>query len=104
MKCVKDIIQKEGIKEMKCKLCRKEIERDYGRPKTWCSMECKNKYNNQNRKSIKRTKQIKCKTCGKLSLNTYCNKHCYPKHKTWQTHLRYKKNLVCYNSLTLRNK
>ena len=97
-------MKKDGKKEMNCKLCGREIQRDYDRPKTWCSKKCKDKYYNINRKSTKRTKQIKCKTCGSLSLNIYCNKSCYSKHKTWQFHLRYKKNLVCYNSLTLSNK
>ena len=79
------------IRDNKCKLCRKEIQRDYGRPKTWCSQKCKDKYNNSNRKSTKRTNQVECKTCGNLSLNIYCNKHCYPKRKTWQSHARLKK-------------
>ena len=71
------------IRDNKCKLCRKEIERDYGRPK--------NTYNNNNRKSTKSTKQIECKTCGSLSLNIYCNKLCQPQRKTWQSHARLKK-------------
>ena len=54
---------------MVCKNCGKEIIRDWGRPKTWCSMKCKYMYNNSKRKSTKRTKQIECKTCGSLSLN-----------------------------------
>ena len=61
-----------------CKLCNKEVISQHGRPRTWCSMKCKNLYNNSKRKSTKRTKQIECKTCGSLSLNKYCSKLCYP--------------------------
>ena len=72
------------IRDNKCKLCRKKIERDYGRPKTWCSIKCKYRYNNSKRKSTKRTKQIECKTCGSLSLNKYCSRLCYPRvGSTW---------------------
>ena len=83
------------IKNRNCKLCNKKIISDYNKPKTWCSQKCKNTYNNNNRKSTKRTKQVECKTCGSLSLNIYCNKNCYPQRKTWQSHARLKKG---YNS------
>ena len=83
----------------RCKFCGSEIIFHHGRPKTWCSMECKNKYNNKNRKSTKRTKQIECKTCGRLSLNEYCNKLCYPKRTTWQIYKRLKKGYA--NQLSL---
>ena len=83
----------------RCKLCGSEIIFHHGRPKKWCSMECKNKYNNQNRKSTKRTKQIECKTCGRLSLNEYCNKLCYPKRTTWQSYKRLKEGYA--NQLSL---
>jgi len=78
-----EIYKKMKIKiiNIKCKLCSKEIVRDYGRPKTWCSIKCKEMYYNSNRKSTKRTKQIECKTCGSLSLNKYCSKLCYPNSK-----------------------
>ncbi len=83
------------LKNRNCKLCNKKIITDYNKPKTWCSQKCKNTYNNNNRKSTKRTKQVECKTCGSLSLNIYCNKYCYPKRKTWQSYQRLKKG---YNS------
>ena len=83
----------------RCKLCGSEIIFHHGRPKTWCSIKCKNKYNNQNRKSTKRTKQIKCKTCGRLSINEYCNKLCYPKRTTWQAYKRLRKGYA--NQLSL---
>ena len=73
-----EIYMKIKIINIKCKLCSKEIVRDWGRPKTWCSIKCKEMYNNSNRKSTKRTKQIECKTCGSLSLNKYCSRLCYP--------------------------
>ena len=72
------------MKEYRCKLCNKEIIRDWGRPKTWCSIKCKYMYNNSKRKSTKRTKQIECKTCNSLSLNKYCSRLCYPQvGRTW---------------------
>jgi hypothetical protein len=64
-----------------CKLCNGEVISQHGRPRIWCSMKCKNLYNNSKRKSTKRTKQIECKTCGSLSLNQYCSRLCYPNSK-----------------------
>ena len=73
-----------------CKLCNGEVISQHGRPKTWCSMKCKDTYNNSKRKSTKRTKQTECRTCGSPALYKYCSELCYPKRSTWRKIQKFK--------------
>ena len=82
------------IKNKTCKLCGKKLMSDYNRPKIWCSVKCKNDYNNKHKiHNYKlKTGTSNCKTCGveipaRLKV---CGKQCYERQSKWQSIQRFK--------------